>query len=497
MAPLLEMHGIERSYGSVRANDGIDLTVAAGSILGLLGENGSGKSTLMKVLFGMIPPDAGSIIFKGRELSGHNPAAAMEAGLAMIHQHFMLVDAMSVAENVMLGWPAAGRILARSRIATQVREASARFGLDLNPDSSVGDLSLGRRQRVEILRAVLRNADLLILDEPTSNLAPAEVSGLLSVLRRLRAEGRGVVFITHKMQEVLDVCDEVVVLRAGRVAGCVPVKGASRAALATMMVGHVAGATSTAEIHPAGAARLQVRGLHARGIGGIDFELRAGEILGVAGVDGNGQLELAEVLAGLRRADAGSVALNGRDITHANAATRISAGLALVPADRARTSLVRSMSVSENLMLRDSGRAPYSRRGILRPAACDAKALALMSSFDIRATGARSPVARLSGGNQQKVVVARELDRAPAVLVAHQATWGLDPGATRFVLDRMIELRNRGGAVLYISSELEEVLAISDRVAVLSGGRFAGVLEKGEFDLSRIGLWMAGQGGAA
>ncbi len=492
-APLLEMRGIVRCYGSVRANDGIDLTVAAGQIVGLLGENGSGKSTLMKVLFGMIPPEAGSIVFKGRELWGHHPADAMEAGLAMIHQHFMLVDAMSVAENVMLGWPAAGRILARARIAAQVREASARFGLDLDPDTRVAELSLGRRQRIEILRAVLRNADLLILDEPTSNLAPTEVSGLLAVLRRLRAEGRGVVFISHKMQEVLDVCDEVVVLRAGRVAERAPVAGASRAALARMMVGHDHAAGAAPEIRPPGATRLQVNGLRARGVGGIDFELRSGEILGVAGVDGNGQLELAEALAGLRHADAGSVRLDGRDLTHANVAARISAGLAYVPADRARTSLVRAMSIAENLMLRDSGRAPYSRSGILRPAACVTKARSLMQAFDISGGGPRAPVDRLSGGNQQKVVVARELDRAPAVLIAHQATWGLDPGATRFVLDRLMELRNRGGAVLYVSSELEEVLEISDRVAVLSGGRFAGIQEKGEFNLSRIGLWMAGQ----
>jgi ABC-type uncharacterized transport system ATPase subunit len=497
MPALLELRGIERAYGPVLANAGIDLTVEAGRIVGLLGENGSGKSTLMKVLFGMVAPDAGTIVFNGRELSGHRPADAMAAGLAMIHQHFMLVDAMTVTENVMLGWPAAGRILARARIAAQVREASARFGLDLEPDARVADLSLGRRQRIEILRAVLRDARLLILDEPTSNLAPAEVAGLLRVLRRLREQGRGVVFITHKLQEVLDVCDEVVVLRAGLVAGRAPVKGASREALAQMMVGHDAAANAEATDRPPGATALEARGLRARGLGGIDLQLRAGEILGVAGVDGNGQLELAEALAGLRPIEAGSLLLAGRDVTRTGAAARTRAALAYVPADRARTSLVRSMSIAVNLMLRDSDRLPYARRGILRPAARDRKAIALIRSFDIRATGPAAPVARLSGGNQQKVVVARELDRAPAVLVTHQATWGLDPGATRFVLDQLVDLRNRGAAVLFISSELEEVLAISDRIAVLSGGRFAGVQEKAKsgaaFDLARIGLWMAGQ----
>lgn len=490
---LLEMRGIVRSFGAVRANDGIDLDVQAGRILGLLGENGSGKSTLMKVLFGMLPPDAGSIVFRGQPLSGHRPATAMAAGIAMIHQHFMLVDAMTVVENVMLGWPEAGRILRRAAMAARVREASRRFGLDLDPDAPVASLPLGRRQRVEILKAILREAQLLILDEPTSNLAPTEVAGLLAILRRLRAEGRGIVFITHKMPEVLDVCDEVVVLRAGRVAGRTPVAGASREQLAEMMVGRSVAASPAAAAHAPGAVRLSVQGLAAPGLSGVTFDLRGGEILGVAGVDGNGQIELAETLAGLRRARAGRVVLDGRDITHAPVAARVRAGLAYMPADRAHTALVRAMSVAENLMLRDSTRPPYARRGLLSPSGRMAKARALMGEYDIRAAGPAAVAGRLSGGNQQKIVVARELDRRPAVLVAHQATWGLDPGATRFVLDRMLALRDSGAAVLYISSELEEVLAIGDRIAVLADGGFAGVVARAEADLPQIGLWMAGR----
>ena len=493
MAALLEMRGIVRRFGALRANDGIDLDVQEGHILGLLGENGSGKSTLMKVLFGMLPPDEGRIVFRGRPLANHRPAEAMAAGLAMIHQHFMLVEAMSVVENVMLGWPAAGRLLRRAAITAQVREANRRFGLDLDPAARIADLSLGQRQRVEILKAILREAELLILDEPTSNLAPTEVAGLLGILRRLRAEGKGIVFISHKLPEVLDVCDTVVVLRAGRVAGSTPVAGATRGQLAGMMVGHEIAAAAEAEPVAPGALRLAVSELSAPGVSSVSFELRAGEVLGVAGVDGNGQLELAETLAGMRRARAGRILLDGRDITAAPVAERVRAGLAYMPADRGHTALVRAMTIAENLMLRDSGRAPYARFGLLRRAATAAKARALMSEYDIRAPGVTARVARLSGGNQQKIVVARELDRGPAVLVAHQATWGLDPGATRFVLERVQALARAGAAVVYISSELEEVLAVGDRIAVLSGGRFAGMVPRAAAELRQIGLWMAGR----
>lgn len=493
MTALLEMRGIVRCFGALRANDGIDLDVAPGRILGLLGENGSGKSTLMKVLFGMLPPDAGSIVFRGRALAGHRPRDAMAAGIAMIHQHFMLIDAMTVVENVMLGWPEAGHVLRAAAMAARVSEASRRFGLDLDPGTPVAALPLGRRQRVEILKAILRNAELLILDEPTSNLAPSEVADLLAILRRLRAEGKGIVFISHKLPEVLEVCDEVVVLRSGRVTGRAPVAGTSRAALAEMMVGRDITTPHTPDPRPPGAVRLAAQGLVAPGLASVTFEVRGGEILGVVGVDGNGQIELAETLAGLRRARDGRIALDGRDITHAPVAARIKAGMAYMPADRAHTALVRSMSVAENLMLRDCRRRPYARGVLLTRAPGAAKAQALMAEYDIRAPGPRTIVARLSGGNQQKVVVARELDRAPAVLIAHQAAWGLDPGATRFVLDRVVALRDAGAAVLYISSELEEVLAIADRIAVMAGGGFAGMVSRGEADLRQIGLWMAGR----
>jgi simple sugar transport system ATP-binding protein len=493
-SPLLTMRGIVRCFGTLRANDGIDLTVEPGHILGLLGENGSGKSTLMKVLFGMLPPDEGTITFRGRQLSGHHPRQAMEAGIAMIHQHFMLVEAMTVAENVMLGWPEAGRLLKRRDVATRVRETSQRFGLELDPDAQIADLPLGRRQRVEILKAILREAELLVLDEPTSNLAPSEVAELLAILLRLKSEGKGIVFISHKLPEVLEVCDEVVVLRLGRVTGRCPVAGASRAQLAEMMVGRDITTPHALKPRGPGPLRLAVRDLVAPGLSHLSFDIRGGEILGVAGVDGNGQLELVETIAGLRRVQSGTIDLDDTPITHAAVSKRVAGGMAYMPADRGQTALVRGMSVADNLMLRDSHRVPYARSGwLVDSAGRTAKARELMVHYDIRATGPGATVARLSGGNQQKIVVAREIDRSPAVLVAHQAAWGLDPGATRFVLDRVIELREAGAAVLYVSSELEEVLAISDRIAVIVGGTFAGIVSRADADLRQIGLWMAGR----
>ena len=493
------MRDIVKSFGGVRANAGISLDVMRGQIVGLLGENGSGKSTLMKILFGMIPPDGGGIVFKDRELSDHTPGDAIAAGIGMIHQHFMLVDAMTVAENVMLGWSAAGRWLRRSSVARLLRETSARYGLDLDPQAEVGTLPLGRQQRVEILKAILRGADLLVLDEPTSNLSPPEVAGLLEVMRRLRAEGKSIIFISHKLHEVLEICDEVYVLRDGKVVGRTPAAAATRADLARLMVGRdVSGSLHRAE-RPAGATLLTLQDIRLPARDGgvalrdINVSIAAGEVLAIAGVDGNGQIELAETIAGMRRPADGRVLLGGVDVTRHSVAERVRAGIAYIPADRSQTSLVQAMTVAENLALRDVRRRPYARGGVwLDRAAQIAAAGRLIRDFDIRAPGPRAAAKQLSGGNQQKIVVAREVDRAPRVLVALQATWGLDPGATRFVLDRVLEIRGRGAAVLYISSELEEVLAIGDRIGVLFGGRLVAVLPRAQATTARIGLLMAG-----
>lgn len=497
--PLLQMRGICKSYGEVSANRSIDLDVYPGSIVGLLGENGSGKSTLMKVLFGVTTADAGGIVFKGRELEARSPAEALAAGIAMIHQHFTLVDAMTVAENVMLGWERAGRWLRHAEVAQQVRDASRAYGLSVEPNQRVGALALGAKQRVEIVKAILRGADLLILDEPTSILALPEVTALLQVLRRLRAEGRSVIFITHKLAEALAVCDQIVVLRDGRVTGRVQAGEATRESLVHMMVGRAPAEPRARATRDAGAARLSVQSLSAADSSGVSrlkdatFDLRAGEILALAGVDGNGQTELAQAIAGLGIACKGRLVLDGNDITYTNALERVQAGIAYVPADRQNASLVQSMSVADNLLLRDFARRPFSSRWHLDRAAMRQKAEQGIRLFGIKTNAMETPVKSLSGGNQQKVVVAREIGREPRVLIALQPTWGLDPEAARFVIDQILGLRDRGAAVLYISSELEEVMHVGDRVAVIFDGRIGAIFERAQADVAHVGALMAGE----
>jgi len=491
---MLRMTGISKSFGSVRANRDIELIVPAQRIVGLLGENGSGKTTLMNVLFGMVRPDAGSIEFDGRRLEGHTPRQALAAGIGMIHQHFMLVPAMTVTENVMLGWDETGRWLHPATVAATIREASAAYGLDLDPESVVASLPLGTQQRVEIVKALLRGA----LDEPTSSLSPPEVAGLLDVLRRFRAEGRSVIFISHKLGEILDVCDEVVVLRDGEVTGRAEVSGVSRQDLARMMVGRDVTAPLSRVARLPGHERLVVNALTVRDAEGIlrlrdmSFSVRAGEVLALAGVDGNGQAELAQVLAGLARPESGHVFVDGADVTLGGVAARLASGLGHVPADRGTEGLVREMTVAENLALRDFDSPPLRRGPWLDGPAISTRAKERMAEYDIRAGEAGTVVGTLSGGNQQKIVLARELGRHPTVLLAVQPTRGLDPGATRFVIERVLALREAGAAVLYISTELEEALAVGDRIGVLHAGRLVGLMPRAEADVTRIGLMMAG-----
>lgn len=497
--PLLEMRGISKSYGSVQANHRIDLTVWPGQIVGLLGENGSGKSTLMKILFGMVRADEGGIVYDGRELEAGSPRAALERGIAMIHQHFTLVEAMTVAENLMLGWHRGGGAwLDPAGTARMVREAGVRYGLEIDPHARVEQLALGEKQRVEILKAVLRGARLLILDEPSSILSPPEIERLLEFLRRFRAEGHSVVFITHKLGEVLAVADQIVVLRDGRLVGAAAAAGATRESLAQLMVGRALAPPAARTVQATGALRLQVVGLAARDAAGLQrlrdasFELRAGEVLALAGIDGNGQAELAGALAGLVAPSAGRIVLDGVDITRGGAQARLAAGIAYIPADRAATSLVQGMSIEDNLALRDIGRAPYSRAGHIARGTLRRVARERMRAFDIRAASPELAARALSGGNQQKVALARELARQPRVVIAFQPTWGLDPGATRFVIETLLQLREQGVSILYISSELEEVLAVGDRIGVLSEGRVVDVVERAQADLQRIGLALAG-----
>ena len=503
MSALLEMRGISKSYGSVHANVGIDLTVMAGSIVGLLGENGSGKSTLMKILFDMVRPDQGAIVFKNSELPTGSPREALRAGIGMIHQHFTLVNAMTVADNVMLALGESGFWLHRKAVSARIHELSRGYGLGLDPDSVVENLPLGMRQRVEIVKALMREADLLVLDEPTSILSPPEVEGLIGVMRKLKADGRAIIFITHKLGEVLSVCDEVVVLRDGKVSGQTPVAGATREGLAHMMVGRTLADPPQRANRAPGAERLVAQNLSASDTSGLirlrdaSFSLRGGEILALAGIDGNGQAELCDTLAGLTRALSGSVTLDGVDVTAWSSPRRLHAGLAYIPADRGGTSLVQAMSIADNLALRDISAPPFSRFGWLDRASARELVNERTKAFDVRMAGSDAPIGTLSGGNQQKVVLAREIGRDPGVLIAFQPTWGLDPGATRFVIDTILALRDRGGAVLYISSELDEVLSVGDRIGVISEGCIVGITDRASVDIVKLGLLMAGTAVAA
>jgi len=492
------MHGIVKNYGAVRANRGVDLIVAEGRVVGLLGENGSGKSTLMKVLFGMIRPDSGRVVFAGRVLTDHTPRMAIAAGIGMIHQHFTLVDAMTVTENVMLGWNEAGGFLKPDRIARKIEEASRNYGLAVNPGDVVANLSFGQRQRVEIVKAILRGSKLLILDEPTSNLSPPEVAGLLGVIRRLKEQGHSVVFISHKLPEVMEICDEVVVLRDGAVAGHVQIADATQESLARMMVERDLSAPVLRKNHTPGAVVLTVEGLSrcdgpaGQQLHDITFTVRAGEILAVAGVDGNGQRELLDCLAGITAVKAGRIRLDGADITRKNVRQRLELGLAFIPVDRASTSLVPGFTIADNLAMRDIDRPPLATGPFLNATAVRQMARTRMAACDIRASNPDVPASSLSGGNQQKIVIAREIGRQPKVLLAFQPTWGLDPGAARFVIDQILLLRDAGAAVLYVSSELGEVLTLGDQIAVMSGGRLSSPAPRGTVDVTRIGMLMAG-----
>ncbi|MGA2714185.1 MAG: ABC transporter ATP-binding protein [Bryobacteraceae bacterium] len=482
-----------KNYGAVRANRGIDLIVGERRVVGLLGENGSGKSTLMKVLFGMIRPDSGRVVFEGKALLDHarvdhTPRRAIAAGIGMIHQHFTLVDAMTVTENVMLGWDQAGVVLRPAAIARRIEEASRTYSLAVNPGDVVAKLSFGQRQRVEIVKAILRGSKLLILDEPTSNLSPPEVAGLLGVIRRLREQGHSVVFISHKLSEVMEICDEVVVLRDGAVSGHVQIADATRESLARMMVERDLSAPIQRRDHTSGAAVLTVEGLS----GNISFTVRAGEILAVAGVDGNGQQELLDNLAGVTPARAGRIRLNGIDITRMNVRQRLEAGLAYIPVDRAGTSLVPGFTIADNMAMRDINRPPLAFGPFLNASAVREMTRTRMAAFDIRASSPDVPASSLSGGNQQKIVLAREIGRQPKLLLAFQPTWGLDPGAARFVLDQILLLRDAGAAVLYVSAELEEVMTLGDRIAVMSGGRLSSPVPRRSVDVTQIGMLMAG-----
>jgi simple sugar transport system ATP-binding protein len=501
MEPLLKVVGITKKFPGVVANRDITLEVLPGEIHGLLGENGAGKTTLMNVLYGLLVPEAGHIEMEGRRVSIRSPRDALEHGIGMVHQHFMLVPDMTVAENVALGLPSSRPPLSRlAEVSARVSELSERYRLRVEPDAVIEDLSVGMQQRVEILKLLYRGARLLVLDEPTSVLTPPEWRELSQVLRSLAAEQRSVIFITHKLGELLSVADRCTVLRDGAVVGTVSVDEADKPSLARMMVGRDVVFRVAREPLEPGEEVLRVSNLSLRRSDGrnalsdISFAIREREIFGVAGVDGNGQQELVEVLTGLQHQTTGEIHMDGELVEHLSPGEftwRLSG--ALIPADRHRAGVALDLPLLDNLMMRDFPRPPFARRGFLALGRAKEHCERLIAEFDIRTPGSSVWMRQLSGGNQQKAVVARELHRSPRLLIAAQPTRGLDVGATEFVYGRLLEHRASLGATLLISTELDEVLSLADRIAVIVDGRFLDIIDHDDFDPEVLGLLMAGE----
>jgi simple sugar transport system ATP-binding protein len=501
-ARAIRLQGIVKSFGPVQANRGASLEVARGEIHALVGENGAGKSTLMRVLSGMYQPSAGTMEVNGRDVTGWDTSDAIAASVGMVHQHFMLVPTLTVAENVMLGHEITrGGQLDRAGAERAVAELSARTGLAVQPGRRVSELSVGEAQRVEILKTLYRGARILILDEPTAVLSPPEVDELWEVLRRMRAAGDTIVLITHKLDEVMEISDTVTVMRQGRTIGRVATKDTSPADIARMMVGRdvaLAGEGAAPGSRAAAAARpsLEVRDLtvatarHAHAVNAVSFSVAPGEILGIAGVEGNGQTELIEAIAGLRAAQSGAILLGARDITHETVRARGDLGLSHIPEDRHQRGLILDYSIADNLILGQQHR--FTHRGTLDAAAIAANAERQVATFDIRPADASLPARALSGGNQQKIVIAREMGRDFSVLLASQPTRGVDVGAIEFIHAQLRQARNAGKAILLVSADLTEVLALSDRIAVMYGGRIAAVLPRAQASEEVLGAYMTG-----
>jgi ABC-type uncharacterized transport system ATPase subunit len=502
MTNIIELRGITKRFGAVTANRGIDLSVSAGTIHAIIGENGAGKSTIMKILYGFYQADEGEIRIDGEVRAINSPQDAIALGLGMVHQHFMLVPPMTVLENIILGAEPgpAWRIdlgAARARIVQLVRD----FGFDLDPDQRVETLSVGQQQRVELVKALYRGARILILDEPTAVLTPPEVEEFFRILRAMREQGKTVIIITHKLNEVLGISDRVTVMRDGRVVGERETAATNAAELARLMVGR--DVLLTVEKSPARPGQPVLRVEHLR-LGGVlddlSFELRAGEIVGIAGVEGNGQTELIEVLAGLRRADGGAVIFEGMEIQRLSARRIRELGIAHIPEDRHHRGLILDFDLADNAILGTHYRPPVtSRLGVVNESVVAARITGLLRDFDVRPPDRDLPARALSGGNQQKLIIGREFAIEPRLLLVSQPTRGVDIGAIEFIHRQLIERRDRGAAILLVSAELEEVLSLSDRLLVMYQGRFAGTVDPaalagGSSGLEELGLLMTGGG---
>ena len=496
----LELRGITKRFPGVVANDNVNLELNTGEVLSLIGENGAGKSTLMSVLYGMYKPDEGEILIDGTPLVFTSPADAIAAGIGMVHQHFMLVPVFTVAENVVLGVEPTGALgkLNIDEARRMVREISDKYNLDLDPDAVIEDLPVGVQQRVEIVKVLLRDAKVVVFDEPTAVLTPSEIIEFFEIVKTLVSAGRGVVFITHKLKEALNIADRIAVLRRGKVVGDADPKTATESQIAEMMVGRPVQLTVEKNSAKAGDVVLKVTDLTVLDADGrthvenVSFEVHAGEIVGVAGVQGNGQTELVEALTGLRKATSGVIALDGKDLTHSDPRERHQMGMAHIPEDRQRQGLVGGLSVAENLVLTRYHDDQFSHGVIVDWEAADAIAETLITEYDIRTPNKETGVGTLSGGNQQKVIVARELSRDLRLTIAAQPTRGVDVGSIEYIHSRIVKERDSGTAVLIVSTELEEVMALSDRLLVMYRGKVVAELDPKKVTPMEVGLYMAG-----
>lgn len=496
---VIEMLGIRKEFSGFVANDNITLQLKQGEIHALLGENGAGKSTLMNVLFGLYEPDGGEIRVRGEKKMINNPNVANDLGIGMVHQHFMLVDKFTVAENIMLGKePTKLGIIERKKAIKEISEISERYGLRVDPNAVVRDISIGMQQRVEILKTLYRGADILIFDEPTAVLTPQEIKELIQIMRTLIKEGKSIILITHKLKEIMDVCDRVTVIRRGKGMGTVDVSETSPQDLANRMVGREVVFKTEKKLATPGEDVLEIKDLvvkESRGVEsvrGLNLSVRAGEIVGIAGVDGNGQSELLAAISGLTKVASGSIKLNNRSIENKKPRKITEAGLGHIPEDRHKHGLVLEMSIGENIALQTYYKKPISNHGFINHRSMYDFARKLIEEYDVRTSSEYVPAKSLSGGNQQKAIIAREVSRDPDFLIAAQPTRGLDVGAIEFIHRRLIEQRDKGKAVLLMSFELEEIMNVSDRIAVIYEGKIVAIVKPEETTEQELGLLMAG-----
>ena len=498
--PVIEMRNIVKKFGNFTANDGINLTVHKGEIHAILGENGAGKSTLMNQLYGLYRPTSGDILVNGKKVEMNNPKDAIEAGIGMVHQHFMLIQPFTVTENIVLGTePRKGIALDMKTARDNVVAISEKYNLSIDPDAKIEDISVGMQQRVEILKALYRGADVLILDEPTASLTPQEIEELIVIMHNLTADGKSIILITHKLKEIKESADFCTIIRMGKYIGTVDVSTVSENELASMMVGrNVTFSVDKPEQEP-GPVVLDIKDLHGvdyRGVEilkGLNLEVHAGEIVGLAGIDGNGQTEMVEIITGLRKGTKGSIQVNGLEIFNKSPKFGFDHGVSSIPADRQKHGLVLDFSVEDNLILQNFRKKPFSVSGILKREPIHKHASESIEKFDIRPSGSENrPAGTLSGGNQQKVIIAREVQNDKDLLIAVNPTRGLDVGAIEFVHKYIVEQRNKGKAVLLVSFELDEIMDLSDRIAVIFDGGIMDIIPGKEADANRLGLLMAG-----